>query len=109
MWLTQALMAELFQTTPQNITQHLREIYAAGELEESATCKSFLQVRAEGARQVSRALRFYNLEAILAVGFRVRSHRGTQFRKWANSRLCSTRSSPGPPPALAHFLAESTW
>jgi hypothetical protein len=57
-WLTQAMMAELFQTTPQNITQHLREIYAEGELDEAATCKPFLQVRAEGARQVSRNLNF---------------------------------------------------
>jgi hypothetical protein len=81
------MMAELFQTTPQNITQHLREIYAEGELDEAATCKAFLQVRTEGARQVSRNLHFYNLEAILAVGFRVRSQRGTQFRKWANARL----------------------
>jgi hypothetical protein len=86
-WLTQAMMAELFQTTPQNITQHLREIYAEGELDETPTCKAFLQVRTEGARQVSRNLHFYNLEAVLAVGFRVRSHRGTQFRKWANARL----------------------
>lgn len=86
-WLTQALMAELFQTTPQNITQHLRDIYAEGELDQAATCKSFLQVRAEGVRQVSRTLRFYALDAILAVGFRVRSHRGTQFRQWATTRL----------------------
>lgn len=86
-WLTQALMAELFQTTPQNITQHLREIYADGELDEKATCKPFLQVRTEGTRQVSRTLRLYSLDAILAVGFRVRSDRGTQFRKWANARL----------------------
>jgi len=73
-WLTQAMMAELFQTTPQNITQHLREIYADGELDEAATCKAYLQVRTEGSRQVSRNLHFYNIEAILAVGFRVRSH-----------------------------------
>jgi hypothetical protein len=86
-WLTQALMAELFQTTPQNITQHLRELYAEGEIVEEATCQPFLQVRTEGARQVSRTLRFYNLDAILAVGFRVRSHRGTQFRQWATTRL----------------------
>lgn len=86
-WLTQALMAELFETTPQNITQHLRELYAEGELDEEATCKSFLQVRVEGARQVSRHLRYYHLDAILAVGFRVRSHRGTQFRRWATARL----------------------
>ncbi|MEI7892264.1 MAG: virulence RhuM family protein [Myxococcales bacterium] len=86
-WLTQALLAELFQTTPQNITQHLGDLYAEGELDEGATCKSFLQVRTEGARQVTRSLRFYNLEAILAVGYRVRSPRGTQFRRWATARL----------------------
>jgi hypothetical protein len=86
-WLTQAQMAELFQTTPQNITQHLKEIFAEGELDEAATCKSYLQVRQEGGRQVTRSLRHYNLDAILAVGFRVRSHRGTQFRQWAMARL----------------------
>jgi hypothetical protein len=86
-WLTQAQMAELFQTTPQNITLHLQAIYSEGELQEAATCKDYLQVRAEGARQVQRALRHYNLEAILAVGYRVRSARGTAFRQWATQRL----------------------
>lgn len=86
-WLTQAAMAELFQTTPQNITIHLKEIFAEGELSESATCKENLQVQKEGAREVNRVRKFYNLEAILAVGYRVRSHRGTQFRKWATERL----------------------
>lgn len=86
-WLTQALMAELFQTTPQNITLHLKAIYADGELQESATCKEHLQVRAEGGRQIQRSLRHYSLEAILAVGYRVRSQRGTQFRQWATARL----------------------
>jgi hypothetical protein len=86
-WLTQAQMAELFQTTPQNITLHLRAIYDEGELVEGATCKDYLQVRREGAREVQRSLRHYNLEAILAVGYRVRSHRGTQFRRWATERL----------------------
>lgn len=56
-------MAQLFQTTPQNITQHLREIYAEGELDEAATCRPFLQVRTEGARQISRTLRFYSLDS----------------------------------------------
>jgi hypothetical protein len=87
LWLTQAQMAELFQTTPQNITLHLKEIFADGELVEQATCKDCLQVRKEGRRQVSRNLRHYRLEAILAVGFRVRSSRGTQFRQWATERL----------------------
>ncbi len=86
-WLTQADMAELFQTTPQNVTLHLKAIFAEGELVEAATCKDYLQVRHEGAREVSRNLRHYRLEAILAVGYRVRSHRGTQFRQWATARL----------------------
>ena len=87
LWLTQAQIAELFQTTPQNVTLHLKTIFAEGELAESATCKDYLQVRAEGGREVTRKLRHYRLEAILAVGFRVRSHRGTQFRQWATGRL----------------------
>lgn len=86
-WLTQAAMAELFQTTAQNITIHLRDIYTAGELTEQATCKESLQVQAEGQREVNRNRKFYNLEAIIAVGYRVRSHQGTQFRKWATERL----------------------
>ena len=86
-WLTQAAMAELFQTTPQNITTHISAIYQEGELEEEATCKDYLQVRQEGTRQVKRSLRHYNLAVILAVGFRVRSVRGTQFRQWATARL----------------------
>lgn len=87
LWLTQAQIADLFQTTPQNVTLHLKAIYAEGELDEAATCKDYLQVRQEGARAVSRQLRHYRLEAILAVGYRVRGHRGTQFRQWATARL----------------------
>jgi hypothetical protein len=86
-WLTQAQMAELFQTTPQNVTLHLQAIFEDGELDEEATCKSYLQVRSEGGREVSRSLRHYSLPAILAVGFRVRSPRGVQFRQWATERL----------------------
>ena len=87
LWLTQAQIAELFQTTPQNVTLHLKALFAEGELAEAATCKDYLQVRREGAREVARSLRHYRLEAILAVGYRVRSHRGTQFRQWATARL----------------------
>ncbi|GAB1231567.1 virulence RhuM family protein [Ferrigenium sp. UT4] len=87
LWLTQAQIAELFQTTPQNVTLHLKSLYAEGELSEAATCKEYLQVRQEGARGVARKLRHYQLEAILAVGYRVRGHRGTQFRQWATARL----------------------
>jgi len=86
-WLTQGLLAELFQTSPQNITLHIKEIYADGELDESPTCKDFLQVRQEGGRRVERRLKHYNLDVILAVGYRVRSHRGVQFRRWATERL----------------------
>lgn len=87
LWLTQAQIAELFRTTPQNVTIHLKTVYAEGELTEAATCKKYLQVRQEGARSVSRHLRHYRLEAVLAVGYRVRSARGTQFRQWATARL----------------------
>lgn len=86
-WLTQAQIATLYQTTPQNITQHLKAIYAEGELDEAATCKPYLQVRQEGDRSVSRQAKHYRLEAILAVGYRVRSARGTEFRQWATTRL----------------------
>ena len=86
-WMTQAAIAELYQTTPQNITLHLKAIYEEGELSEEATCKDYLQVQIEGNREVSRNRKFYNLEVILAVGYRVRSHRGTQFRKWSTERL----------------------
>ena len=87
LWLTQAQMAELFQTTPQNITLHLKAVYAEGELDAGATCKEYLQVRTEGSRRVQRALAHYALPAILAVGMRVRGPRGTQFRQWAIARL----------------------
>jgi len=86
-WMSQALIAVLFQTTPQNITLHLHAIYAEGELDPAATCKDYLQVREEGVRQVRRAVKHYNLDAILAVGYRVRSVRGMQFRRWATERL----------------------
>ena len=86
-WMSQALIAELFQTTPQNITLHLQAIYGEGELEETATCKDYLLVRPEGTRLVRRSVKHYNLDVILAVGYRVRSERGTQFRRWATERL----------------------
>lgn len=86
-WLTQKKMAELFETTPQNITLHLKHIYEENELEKKSTCKDYLQVQNEGTRQVQRTLKLYSLEMILAIGMRVRSARGTQFRKWANGVL----------------------
>lgn len=86
-WLSQAQMADLYGTTPQNITQHLRAIYAEGEQDPAATCKPHLQVRREGAREVQRHVKHYNLAMILAVGFRVRSTVGTRFRQWATEVL----------------------
>lgn len=86
-WMTQSALAELYQTTPQNVTSHLKTIYAESELNEQSTCKEYLQVQKEGLREISRTRKFYNLQAILAVGYRVRSHRGTQFRRWATQQL----------------------
>lgn len=86
-WMTQALMAELFQVTVPTVNEHLKGIYAEGELPAGATIRKFRIVRLEGARQVSREIEHYNLDAILAVGYRVRSPRGTQFRQWATARL----------------------
>lgn len=86
-WLTQAEIANLFQTTPQAITQLIKAIYEEGELLAVATCKEFLQVRKEGSRTVSRSLKSYRLEMILAIGYRVHSRRGVQFRQWATQHL----------------------
>ena len=86
-WLSQAQMAELFETTKQNISLHLRNIFDEGELDPARTIKDYLTVRSEGRRQVSRNVTHYRLEAIIAVGYRVRSRRGTQFRRWATAQL----------------------
>jgi hypothetical protein len=86
-WLTQALIAELFQVTVPTVNEHLKGIFAEGELAPEATIRKFRIVRSEGAREVARELEHYNLPAVLAVGYRVRSHRGTQFRQWATARL----------------------
>jgi len=85
-WLTQADIAELYQTTPQNVNLHAKKIYGDGELQEEATCKDYLQVRNEGNRRVQRLLKHYNLDMIIAVGYLDRSHRGTQFRQTARLR-----------------------
>ena len=83
MWITQKKMAELFNVTSQNITMHLKNIYKEGEIEQKATCKEFLQVQNEGDRKIERSTLFYTLEAVVAVGYRVNSERGTEFRRWA--------------------------
>jgi hypothetical protein len=86
-WLMQKLMAELFQTTPQNITIHLKNIFEEEELEEEATCKDFLQVQMEGKREVKRERQFYNLDAIISVGYRIKSNVAAKFRQWATGQL----------------------
>ena len=86
-WLTQKAMAELFGCTPDNISLHLKNIFADGELEEGATAEDFSVVQREGARQVKRKTKFYNLNAIISVGYRVNSRRATHFRIWATGVL----------------------
>ncbi|MEO5914766.1 MAG: virulence RhuM family protein [Luteolibacter sp.] len=86
-WLTQLEMAELFDATKQNISLHLKNIFEDGELDQAATVKESLTVQIEGSREVQRSLTLYHLDAILAVGYRVRSPRGVQFRRWASTIL----------------------
>lgn len=86
-WLTQRQMSEVFDTTPENILMHLKNIFRDAELDESATAKDFLAVQTEGKRRVERNLKHYNLDAIISVGYRVSSKRAVQFRQWATQRL----------------------
>ena len=82
-WLTQAQMVELFQTTKQNVSLHLNNLFKEGELEEEGTVKEYLTVQQEGKRKVSRRVKYYELDVIISVGYRVHSKRGTAFRIWA--------------------------
>ena len=86
-WLTQAQMVELFQTTKQNVSLHVNNVYKECELEEKSTVKEYLTVQNEGKRSVRRMVKYYNLDVIISVGYRVKSQRGTQFRQWANRVL----------------------
>ncbi len=86
-WLTQQQMADLFQSSRSNIVEHIQHIYEEGELDESATCQKFRQVRTEGSRQVTRELPYYNLDMIISLGYRVKSLTATRFRQWATARL----------------------
>ena len=86
-WLTQQMMAELFQTTKQNISLHIQKIFEEGELVPGATVKKYLSVRKEGNREVKRLRDYYNLDMIISVGCRVKSHVATRFRIWATERL----------------------
>ena len=86
-WLSQRQMSELFDKDTDTIGLHLKNIYTESELEESATTEFFSVVQLEGKRKVNRKIKFYNLDAIISVGYRVNSKRGTQFRQWATQRL----------------------
>lgn len=86
-WLTQRLLGELFQKDVRTINEHIHNIFDEGELDPGATIRKFRIVQTEGKREVARLVDHYNLDVILAVGYRVRSHRGTQFRRWATERL----------------------
>jgi len=86
-WLTQQFMADLFQTTKQNVSLHIQSIFKEGELAPEATVKKYLTVRREGKREVKRLLEYYNLDMIISVGYRVKSHVATRFRIWATQRL----------------------
>lgn len=86
-WLSQAKLAELFGVTTQNITIHLKNIFAENELDEDSTCKDSLQVQKEGKRQVNRTIKMYNLDVVLSLGYRINSEIATRFRQWATARL----------------------
>jgi len=86
-WLTQNLLAEMYQTSKQNISYHIKGIYEEGELDPEATVKKYLTVRQEGSRTVRRPIEHYNLDMIIAVGYRVKSPVATRFRQWATARL----------------------
>ena len=86
-WLSQNQMIELFQTTKQNISLHINNIFEEKELLENSTVKEYLTVQDEGTRKVNRKVKHYNLDVIISVGYRVKSKRGTEFRQWANKIL----------------------
>lgn len=86
-WLTQAQMVELFQTTKQNVSLHVKNVYKEGELEKDSTVKEYLTVQTEGKRSIGRMVKYYNLDVIISVGYRVKSKRGTAFRIWASRVL----------------------
>jgi len=87
LWLSQLQMGHLFETSPENVLMHLKNIFTEKELDETATTKDFLVVRQEGKRQVQRQIKHYSLDAIISVGYRVNSTRATQFRQWATRTL----------------------
>lgn len=90
-WVTQVQLAEIYATTRQNIGQHIENIYKDNELPREATIKKFFIVQTEGNRQVKREIDHYNLDVIIAIGYRVQSETATRFRRWATQRLVSSK------------------
>ncbi len=86
-WASQKQISEIFEVTPQNITMHLQQIFKEKELAEKATCKESLQVQKKGSREVKRQIKQYNLDVIIAVGYRINSVLGAKFRQWATQTL----------------------
>ena len=86
-WLTQTQMVQLFASTKQNISLHINNIFREGELEEISTVKEYLTVQREGNRDITRKVKYYNLDVIISVGYRIKSIVGTRFRQWANGIL----------------------
>ncbi len=87
LWLTQKALGELFNTTRNNITMHIQDIYSSNELDENSTSKDFLLVQKEGNREVKRKVKYYNLDSVISVGYRVNTDRAIQFRRWATNVL----------------------
>ena len=106
-WLTQKLIAELYGVSVKTINEHLVNIYGEAELPEEATIRSFRIVQREGAREVSRTVEHYSLDPILAVGYRVRSSRGTASRQWATARLSPLRLTSAWSAGAIHCLIRS--
>lgn len=86
-WLSQQQMADLYQSSRNNVVEHIKHIYEDGELDEESTCRKFRQVRQEGSREVTREIPFYNLDMIISLGYRIKSMIATHFRRWATERL----------------------
>lgn len=105
-WLSQQQMAELFQTSRTNVVEHIKHIFAEGELEEVSTCRNFRQVRKEGARQVTREIPYYNLDMIISLGYRIKSLIATRFRKWATEIVFERADAQKPFMGLTSFSGE---
>jgi len=112
LWLTLPLIGELFEVAKSTVSEHLTNIFSSGELDETATVRKYRTVRREGSRQVERELEYYNLEAIIAVGYRVNSVRATEFRRWATGVLrdfsIRSRKSSTPTSTLPSVRPKST-